>query len=414
MFKNYLKLAVKVLMRRKFFTLISLFGIALTLTVLVVAAAMLDQLFGPQPPESRVDRMLLATKVMMSGPGRESSSSPGYKFYETFIKDLPLAEEISVFEGGGGNNEVTYLDDRKIESALKRVDGAFWRIFDFSFIEGGPFSDDDADQGRFVAVINKTTRERFFGGEPALGKDIRIGDQTFRVVGVVEDVSLLNNLPFGEVFAPIETMPSTGYKTRMMGGFRAAVLARSTADIPEIQAAFNERIAAYELPDPETYDTLESWLLTKFDDTSREMLNEGGEARPLLLRLLIGGAMLLFMLLPAVNLMNLNLSRILERAAEIGVRKSFGATPRTLVGQFVVENVVLTLIGGVLALGLSALALNMINNADLLPYAHFRLNLRVLGYGLLLALIFGLVSGVYPAWRMSRMNPVEALRGDSR
>ena len=61
------------------------------------------------------------------------------------------------------------------------------------------------------------------------------------------------------------------------------------------------------------------------------------------------------MLLPTVNLININVSRIMERASEIGVRKAFGASSRTLVGQFIVENLILTLVGGAVGFGLSAL-----------------------------------------------------------
>jgi len=108
--------------------------------------------------------------------------------------------------------------------------------------------------------------------------------------------------------------------------------------------------------------------------------------------------------------MNINLSRILERASEIGVRKAFGASSRALVGQFLVENVVLTLVGGVIAWLVSAGALRSINLSGLVPYADFHMNLRILAAGVLLALVFGALSGIYPAWRMSRMHPVEALR----
>jgi putative ABC transport system permease protein len=128
----------------------------------------------------------------------------------------------------------------------------------------------------------------------------------------------------------------------------------------------------------------------------------------------LGLLALLFMLLPTVNLVNLNVSRIMERASEIGVRKAFGATARTLVGQFIVENVALTLIGGFLGFVLAAFVLRGLTASGLVPYAHFEINVRVFLWGLALAVVFGVVSGVYPAWRMSRLNPVDALGGGAR
>ena len=123
---------------------------------------------------------------------------------------------------------------------------------------------------------------------------------------------------------------------------------------------------------------------------------------------------LLFMLLPTVNLVNLNISRIMERASEIGVRKAFGASSRTLVGQFIVENIVLTLIGAVLGFVLSYFVLRGLTASGLVRYTVFHLNARVFLYGVAIALFFGVFSGVYPAWRMSRLNPVQALKGASR
>ena len=129
-----------------------------------------------------------------------------------------------------------------------------------------------------------------------------------------------------------------------------------------------------------------------------------------LLWVVLGG--LLFMSLPAINLVNINLSRIYERGGEIGVRKAFGASSAHLVGQFIVENVVLCVIGGLIGLLLAGVL--MLVAPRLAPpglYLEFRLNLRIFAYGVLLAMFFGLLSGVWPAWRMSRQHPVTALRG---
>jgi putative ABC transport system permease protein len=121
--------------------------------------------------------------------------------------------------------------------------------------------------------------------------------------------------------------------------------------------------------------------------------------------------MLLFMLLPALNLVNLNTGRILERSSEIGVRKSFGATSSQLVWQFLVENTLLCLAGGLIALACAAAVLHWLEASNLIPYLKVNLDLAVFGYGMLIAMVFGVLSGVIPAWKMSRLDPVHALKG---
>jgi putative ABC transport system permease protein len=118
----------------------------------------------------------------------------------------------------------------------------------------------------------------------------------------------------------------------------------------------------------------------------------------------------LFMLLPTLNLVNINITRIMERSSEIGVRKAFGASSRTLVYQFIVENIILTLLGGLIGLVLSIIAISIINSANFIPNLELSVNFMVLIIGLLVCLFFGLLSGVYPAWRMSKLDVVTALK----
>jgi putative ABC transport system permease protein len=93
------------------------------------------------------------------------------------------------------------------------------------------------------------------------------------------------------------------------------------------------------------------------------------------------------------------------------VRKAFGASSLTLIGQFLVESVVLTTIGGCIGFALAELCLLLLNRSELIPYGDFGVNLRVFAVGMLLSVVFGIVSGVYPAWRMSRMHPVASIQG---
>jgi putative ABC transport system permease protein len=416
MLKNYLKIALKVLVRRKFFTFISLFGISFTLVVLMVVTAMLDHMLAPMAPESRQDRIIGVYRAAMFGPRSGWTGQAGYKLFDRYARGLDGVEKLSIFTGG--SNVQSFLKGQKITSTLKRTDGEFWEILDFSYAEGSPYTTADVENAAFVAVINQTTKRTFFGDKPAVGQMLEADGQRFRVVGVVDDVSRVRFVPFADIWVPLTTAKTDAYKRDLMGDFLAMALAANKDALPRIREQFNSRLLHMEFDDPKQYKTMVAPFESKYDSLARELPFVGNDRDPRVqgwrLTLLLAGLGLLFMLLPTVNLININISRIMERASEIGVRKAFGASARTLVGQFVVENIILTLVGGAIGFVLSFFVLRALNASGLIQYAHFQINPRVFVYGLTIAGLFGLLSGVYPAWRMSRMNPVQALKGASR
>ncbi len=417
MIRNYLKIAMKVLLRRKFFTFISLFGVSLTLVVLLVATAMLDHVFAAQAPEVLGDRTLGVYSMTMRGSDSIWSGFAGYQFLDRFVRPmtkLPYVEAVTFFSMPATG--ISYLDGKKIESMVKHADGELWRVMRFDFLEGGPFTVDDDRNARFVAVINEATRGKFFGNQPAVGKTLEVDGQRFKIVGVVRNVPILRIDAYSDIWVPIGTSKTDAYKRELVGDYTGLIVARSRTDFPQIKAEIQSHLKEAEvlIPDPKTYQRLTGGADTLFEAVSRTMIPGDSEtSHPERLWMILAGLALVFMLLPTVNLVNINLSRILDRSSEIGVRKAFGASSWTLVGQFVVENVVLTLVGGLIGLVLAAAVLAAINASGVIPYAQLSLNVRVFLYGLGIALFFGLFSGVYPAWRMSRLHPVMALRGRS-
>jgi putative ABC transport system permease protein len=306
----------------------------------------------------------------------------------------------------------------KIESFLKRTDGEFWEILEFDFVGGGPFTAQDEKQANLVAVINEATRKKFFGEASAVGKTIDVDGQNFRVVGVVRDVPIFRLVPFADIWVPISTSKSNTFRQEIIGGFMAMILARDRSDFDDIKSEFQSRVtqAQAELLDQKVFNQLTGGADTLFEAVSKMFFspNRFEQSHPGRLLAAIVLLMILFMLLPTINLININVSRIMERASEIGVRKAFGASSWTLVGQFVVENLLLTLVGGIIGFVGSLLVLRLLTDSGLIPYAEFHTNIRIFLYGLLIAIFFGLFSGIYPAWKMSRLHPVEALRGRTR
>lgn len=403
-----LKLAFKVLARRKVFTAISLIGITLTLVILVVAAAVFDNTFGAAPPESRIGRTLFVRTVGEYGPDSSETTNPGFGFLNRTIRNLPGAEIVAVYSEA--STAVIYDRGRRIEAQQTRADGAYWQILDFHFLEGGPFTaaDDDGDRG--VVVLSATLRDKVFGGGAAVGRTLNISGRAYRVVGIVAPVALTRIAAYSEMWMPIGAL-SSNLRAAFSGPFNGMVLARSRDDFASLKREFDTRVAREPIADPKEYKEIRAGLDTPFEAFARSVTGNQQRQPGLFLGSIFAGITLLFMSLPALNLVTLNLSRIMERSSEIGVRKAFGAPRRALVAQFIAENVVLTLVGGAIAFVLAFVFLRLLEATALLPDAHFVMNLRVFGYGVLIAVFFGVFSGVYPAWKMSRLNPVDALRG---
>jgi len=416
MLLNYLKIAFKVLLRRKFFTAISLFGISFTLTAVLVVAALADSTLAPLTPEVNLDRTLQIWWMMVrqtsNGLTRQMSGSAGYAFLDRYVRDLPGIEKMSI--ASDPFPATRYVEGRTETWTMRTTDGEYWEILRFDFLEGGPFTQEDERSGNRVAVISEAARRAFFGDRPALGGSVDLDGQRYQVVGVVRNVNLLRVSAAADIWAPHGTRKSQDFRRfHFAGEFSALLLARSRADFPRIRAAFRSRLEL-----AKSQEGFEKLLGTP--ETRLEMLasamHRKDDAEPSIGALIwqSTGALLLFMLLPTLNLVSINMSRILERASEIGVRKAFGASAGHLVGQFILENIFLCLVGGVLALGGTALALHGIAQSGLVPHLDVRLNYRVFLIALGVACFFGVLSGALPAWQMSRLHPVRALRGGAR
>jgi putative ABC transport system permease protein len=410
MLKNYFKIAIAVLKRRKFFTFISLFGISFTLTILMLGSAFVDKLLSPSYPDLKKNRSLYISTLTIenSKQGWTNSSSASYYFLDRYVSKLKTPEKIAFYTFSHPAN--TYVNNKKIVVEIKNTNDIYWEVAEYDFLEGKPYTKQQVDQAAKVAVISESTKKAYFGDfKSVLGKYIEADNENYRVIGVVKDLPKTMRNFYGDVYLPYTLVKGDYKKVELLNNFGAILLAKNEADVPKVSAEYYQMLSKVPTLNKD-FDKVYAHLDTEIEKFSRGVV--GNNQNSGMGKIIAYSALfiLMFLLLPTINLVNINITRIMERSSEIGVRKAFGASSKTLVYQFLVENVILTLLGGLIGVLLSVVAIYIFNISNVVPNLDLSLNITVLFFGLLVCLLFGLLSGVYPAWRMSRLNVVAALK----
>lgn len=411
MLKNYLLMASKVYWRRKMFTAINLMCIVLTLVVLLVVTAVMEHSFAPSGVDVNRDRIVTVSHYTKFGKNMTMSNGLGFKLIELYLKPIASAERVSAVTRP--IPVAVYQDNHVEKLSMRFTDATYWEIYRYALLEGRFLQVSDVEDGRSVVVLNKVIANKLFGDSSAVGKKLNVRSHQYEVVGVVDDGQKASGNP--EMWAPHSSMPSSTYRSSLTGDFFAVLMARSAADLPMLKKDVLDN--GKRIIDEDPSKSIKTLLLanTQFDTFARgfssDSRSEDSGAERILVWIMI--LMFLFMLLPALNLVNLNLGRMMERSAEIGVRKAFGASTLALVKQFLIENIVLSIIGCVIALIVTHLFLTWVNFTGFLPSLNLGVNLSVFVYGLIVTVVFGVVSGVVPAWRMARLDPVYALKGNA-
>lgn len=407
MLKNYFNIAIAVLKRRKFFTLISLFGISFTITILLVLSSFIDRVVNDDYPDRKRNRSLYINKIELSGDQVMNGSSLSFSYYQNYVSKLKTPEKIALSSNFNSTN--TYVNDKKITINYKYTNADYWDVIEHDFLEGRPITKQEIENAAKVVVISEDIKRQYFGDIPSVtGKYIEADNVSYRVCGVVKNVPITLYMLYSDIYLPYTVSKTSFNDPGFLGPFTIILLGRSKADLPAMQKEYDEMVARLPIPEGMGFKN----IFSHADPFIRGYVRTGNERSSGLTYALTALTIfiLLIMLLPTLNLVNINITRIMERSSEIGVRKAFGASSKTLVFQFIIENMILTVIGGIIGVALSLLVIRVINNANLIANLRLSLNFTVLFAGLIICVVFGFFSGVYPAWRMSRMNVVNALK----
>ena len=337
------------------------------------------------------------------------------------FKALTTAEAVTL-ASKPGKVRVSLPAGAKLSADMVQTDEDFWQVFQFRFLDGKPFTTADVSSGLPRAVIAASVARRLFGRTDVSGQHVELNHVDFQVCGVVADVSMLATDAYAQVWIPYTAgnaeANSWGYN--LMGPMRAVILARSRADFPAIREECERLRQKYNDAQEGVEVFYRGQPDTQFTHLYRTWSQEP-DVQGVVLRYVV--VMLILLIVPAINLSSMTLSRMRRRMAEIGVRKAFGATANELMRQVFLENLLLTCLAGLLGLALSYAATFVLNgflfgnstNAYLAGETSLTAGALLSPWIFLAAFLFcllmNLLSAGIPAWRASRMNIVEAING---
>lgn len=421
MIQLYFRQSLYHLRENPIITWVSILGTALAICMVMVLVITLQVRLADCEPEVNRSRSLYVSAMAVRYKGHEAGAA-GYMSVQTgraCFLPLTTAESVTLISQPE-KVRASLPAGTKLTADMVQTDDRFWHIFHFRFLSGGAFTRADSDAGLPRAVISASVARRLFGTTGAAGQTLQLNHVDYLVSGVVKDVSMLASSAYAQVWIPYNSTDAAGFAwwNDTMGQMKAVILAPSRADFPAIrrEAELLRHKFNYTLPDTEVFyrgepDNLFTNLYRTWSDTP--------DVQGIIRRYVI--VILILLLVPAINLSSMTLSRMRRRMAEIGVRKAFGATGGELVQQVFFENLLLTLLAGVLGLALSYAATFLLNgflfgnsanaylSGDTSLTPGMLLSPRVFLAAFGFCLLMNLLSAGIPAWRASRMNIVDAI-----
>ena len=427
MIKQYIQQAWAQLRQQPLISMVNVAGTALSIFLIMLVVMMQQVKVSPYAPESNRDRYLHVRFSSITNKDWGDSSSNGPMSVRTgreLYKSLETPEAVTLYTCITVAMPVSLPNQPATAVDVKETDDDFWHVFDFAFIDGKPYDRATFDAGIPVAVITESVARMLFGTTQATGREFLLAHAPYRVSGVVRDVSTLAESAYAQVWIPFTSTDQVDntWNKDLMGMMSCTILARERADFPAIREECNRRLEAYNQSLAE-----DGWKFISRNrpyDQEKHVLATAANWEPDVEaarreRWII---FLILLIVPAINLSSMTQSRLRQRVSEIGVRRAFGSTRRELMGQILGENLIVTLLAGIVGLFLSVLFAYLGDSVffaqeysvTLNPPtvdASILLHASTFGWALLFCFVLNLLSTGIPAWRASRMNIVEAIGG---
>ena len=427
MIKLYFKQALAQLRQQPIISLVSILGTALVIFLIMLVVMIQQVKVAPFSPESNRDRFLHVRFMSITNKEWGGGSSNGPMSVQTAkacFKSLTTPEAVTIYCVAAITTPASMPGTPAISIDMQQTDDTYWQVFDFAFVDGKPYDQAAFESGRPVAVVTESVARNLFGTTKAAGREFLLNHAPYTVAGVVKDVSALADAAYAQVWIPYTStdLAQDTWSDNHMGMMSATILARDRDDFDAIREECEKvRLQYNNLLAENGYELI---YRNRPYDQEKQAIAYAANWEPDLSaarrqRVII---FIILLLVPAINLSSMTQSRLRQRVSEIGVRRAFGSTRTEMIGQIVMENLVVTLLAGAVGL-LFSILFAYLGNGLLFAQAYSitlnppEVNASILlqpstfMYALLFCFVLNLLSSGFPAWKASRTSIVNALGG---
>ena len=422
MFRNFLKVALRNIIRHKVFSAINLLGLAIGLACsILIALFVIDELSYDRFHKHSDD----IYRIAMDGEfqGREMDGvTTGAAVGETMVNEIPrVINSVRLFNNFGEGMTVKIGDRTFFEKDFLYTDSTFFEIFSFKLIKGNPESILNRPN---TILLTESTASKYFGDEPAMGKTIEVEDEEFEVTGITEDCPHNSHFHF-DMLASMITEQWIAHSTTWLNNDMSYTYLqlKEGANITEVEKKLQSIAEEHVAPELKEMMgvTLEKFLeqgnsyryflqpITSIHLKSHTDFEL--EANSSMKYVYIFGIIAVFILFIAcINFMNLSTARAAKRAREVGMRKVAGANRAKLFRQFLLEAIFMSMVALFISMILIETVLPFFNNLagkDLsIGYTEHWYVIPVL---LALGLLVGVIAGAYSAGYLSSISISQGL-----
>lgn len=415
MLKNYFVIALRSFRKNKAYSLLNVLGLAIGLACCLFVFTIIRYENSFDNWHTKKDRIYRVVSHYHGDNRIYYSGILPYPTGDAILRDLPDFEKVVQFHGPE-DEKISLIDASGNfqvfrQSGILYTDEHFFEVMDFEILKGAP---GDALKDPYKVYLTQEMATKYYGDENPIGKMVKLNnDKDLEVVGIVQTPPKNTNLPF-KMIVSLPTM-----RLRMPDVFRdnwgmtwaysCYALAPEDADIPELERKLDAAMDAYDrdLEDREK-STIKLQPLSEIHNDERYGDGQNYVTPSLMIwAFVLLGALILGT--ACLNFINLSTAQAIRRAKEVGVRKVLGSLKSQLFWQFMIEILVIVLVGMVIALTLGQILISKFNT--FLTEIEYDLSYGsdVIWFAILLAVVVAFFAGLYPALILSGYKPVDAL-----